>query len=74
MKSRLKLLELEKAERNQLDEEGLFQNPVYILLVLDLQLYYRPCQSRRLQELPYTHLLNQQKDKQEYLLYQLCRY
>ena len=52
MKLQLKLLEQEKAEHNQLDEEELFQNPVYILLVLDLQLYYRLYQSRRLLEHP----------------------
>ena len=69
MKWQLKLPEPEKAERNQLDEEELFQNPVYILLVLDLQLYCHPYQLRRLLELPYTHLLNQQKDRQDHLLY-----
>ena len=44
MKLQLKLLEQVKAEHNQLDEEGLSQNLVYILLVLDLQLYCRPYQ------------------------------
>ena len=74
MKLQLKLPEQEKAEHNQLGEEELFQNPVCTLLVLDLQLYYHPCQLRRLLELPYTHLLNQQKDKQDYLLYRLYRF
>ena len=44
MRLRLKLPEAEKAEHNQPAEEELFQNLVYILLVLNLQLYYRPCQ------------------------------
>ena len=40
MKSQLKSPEPEKAEHNQLDGEELFQNPAYILLVLDLQVYF----------------------------------
>ena len=69
MKWQPKLPEPERAERNQLDGGVLFQNPVYILQVLDLQLFCRPCQLRHLLELPYTHLLDQQKDKPVYLPY-----
>ena len=63
MRSQLKLLEQGKVEHNQLDVEVLFQNLVYILLVLDLQVYFHLYQLQHLLELPYTHLLNQQKDK-----------